>query len=95
VVERFGLNDEFDAVILSFEVGAQKPEPEIYRFALERLGVQDPARAIFVDDQTAYCDGAAVVGLDTRLIIRRHAPLEGFSPSTNGHRVIQDLTALV
>jgi putative hydrolase of the HAD superfamily len=95
VVERFGLGDEFDAVILSFEVGSQKPDPEIYGIALERLGMRDPSRAVFVDDQTGYCDGAAAVGLDTRLIIRRHAPLEGFAPSTNGHTVIADLTALL
>jgi len=95
VVERFGLDDEFDALTLSFEVGSQKPEPEIYHVALDRLGIRDPSRAVFVDDQTGYCDGAAAVGLETRLIIRRHPPLEGFASSTNGHRVISDLTALL
>src|SRR5712691_6373821 len=38
VVKRLGLDTAFDTVILSFEVGVQKPEPEIYRVALERLG---------------------------------------------------------
>jgi putative hydrolase of the HAD superfamily len=95
VVKRLGLDTAFDTVILSFEVGAQKPEPEIYRIALERLGLQDPSRAVFVDDQTGYCDGAAAIGMDTRLIVRGHEPMEGFAPSTNGHRVIADLTALL
>jgi putative hydrolase of the HAD superfamily len=95
VVKRLGLDAAFDAVVLSFEVGAQKPEPEIYRIALERLGVRNPSRAVFVDDQTGYCDGAAAVGMDTRLIVRRHEPMEGSAPSTNGHRVITDLTELL
>ncbi len=94
-VERLGLDGEFDAVILSFEVGAKKPQPEIYRAALEALGVQ-PSAAVFVDDQARYCDGARALGLDTRLIVRPGAdPPEGFAPDANGHAVIRDLTALL
>jgi len=49
-----------------------------------------------VDDQADYCDGARALGIDTRLIIRPDAhPPEGFAASTNGHRVIPDLTALL
>ena len=97
VVERLGLADEFDALILSFEVGARKPQPAIYRAALEVLGGVSPADAVFVDDQVPYCDGAAALGIDTRLIVRREGPppLEGWAASTNGHRVIGDLRALL
>jgi putative hydrolase of the HAD superfamily len=93
-VDRLGLNEAFDAVILSFEVRARKPEPDIYRAALDRLGAT-PQGAVFVDDQPAYCDGAAAVGIDTYLIARPNEPLEGVPASTNGHRVIADLTALL
>ena len=95
VVERLGLPAEFDTTILSFEVRTQKPEPEIYRLALDRLEIADPSTAVFVDDQAAYCDGAAALGIDTRLILRPNGPPDGFAPSTNGHRVITDLTALL
>ena len=95
VVERLGLVAAFDAVILSFEVGAQKPEPEIYRLALERLGITDPSGAVFVDDQADYCDGAAAIGMQTRLMLRPREPVEGFAPSTNGHPVIREMTALL
>ena len=95
VVRRLGLDEEFDAVILSFEVGAQKPQPAIYRAALERVGVADPSRAVFVDDQVDYCDGAAALGMDTRLMIRPLDPIGGFAPTANGHRVITELTALL
>lgn len=94
VVERLGLVDEADAVILSFEVGAAKPSPEIYRAALERLDVR-AGDAVFVDDQAAYCDGAAALGIQTVLIVRDGAtPAEGVS-EPGGHRMITDLRALL
>jgi putative hydrolase of the HAD superfamily len=94
VVERLGLVDEADAVMLSFEVGAAKPSPEIYRAALERLDVR-AGDAVFVDDQAAYCDGAAALGIQTALIVRDGAtPAEGVS-EPGSHRVITDLRALL
>lgn len=94
-VDELGLEAEFDAVILSFEAGIMKPQPEIYQLALEQLGGIPSAGAVFVDDQVRYCDGAAALGIDTRLIVRPNEPLEGFGAQTNGHVVIADLTALL
>jgi HAD superfamily hydrolase (TIGR01509 family) len=94
IVERLALDRAVDEVVLSCEVGAAKPDEKIYRTALDALGV-DPASAVFVDDQTAYCDGARAIGIDTRLIVRPDAaPGEGFAPSTNGHVVITSLREL-
>jgi len=95
IVERLGLEREFDAVLLSFEVGAMKPDPAIYREALARLGDPDPARSVFVDDQVAYCDGAAAVGLQTFLILRPEEALEGHPVDLNGHRPIETLRPLL
>ena len=95
LVDSLGLESEFDAVILSFEAGTMKPEPQIYRLALEMLGTVDPSRAVFVDDQVRYCDGAAALGIATRLIRRPNEPVEGFDAHTNGHVIIEDLTALL
>jgi len=97
VVDRLGLDEAFDAVILSFEVGARKPQPAIYHAALEAVGSVEPADAIFVDDQVPYCDGAGELGIGTRLIVRRESPppLEGWAATTNGHRVIGDLRPLL
>jgi putative hydrolase of the HAD superfamily len=95
IVEQLGLPALFDAVILSFEVGVRKPSAGIYQAALAALDA-DPADAIFVDDQAAYCDGARALGIDTRLIVREGAqPAEGFAASTNGHTVITDLSSLL
>jgi HAD superfamily hydrolase (TIGR01509 family) len=93
-IERLGLDAAVDAVVLSCELRARKRDPRIYREALQALDAE-PADAIFVDDQTAYCDGARALGISTRLIVRPGAaPPEGFAPSTNGHRVISGLGEL-
>ena len=91
IVDRLGLDEEFDEVLLSFEVGIHKPDAGIYREALRRLGDVAPDRSVFVDDQPPYCDGAAVLGIETFLIDRSG---DG-TPDLNGHRVIRDLRALL
>lgn len=95
IVDRLGLEREFDAVVLSFEVGAMKPDPAIYREALSRLGDPDPSRSVFVDDQVRYCDGAMAVGLQTFLILRPEEALEGRLFDMNGHRPIETLEPLL
>lgn len=48
---------EADEIVLSYEVGAAKPDPRIFEAALARLGV-DPAHALMVGDSMEN-DGAA------------------------------------
>ncbi len=56
----------FDAVVISYEEQLAKPEPEIYRIALDRLGV--PAfDTLFVDDRVENIDAARELGLRTLL----------------------------
>jgi FMN phosphatase YigB (HAD superfamily) len=43
-----------------------KPQPEIYRLAADRLGVE-PAQCIFVDDLRENCEGAEAVGMTALL----------------------------
>jgi putative hydrolase of the HAD superfamily len=58
------LESNFDAVVISFEVQLAKPEPEIYRVTLDRLGV--PAfDALFVDDRAENIQTARELGLQT------------------------------
>lgn len=52
----------FDAVIVSWELQVLKPEPAIYRAALERLGVE-AGSALFVDDVAENVAGAQAVGM--------------------------------
>jgi epoxide hydrolase-like predicted phosphatase len=54
--------DIFDAMIISAEVGAVKPDARIYQFALEQLKVPAEA-ALFVDDFAANIEGCEKVGM--------------------------------
>jgi putative hydrolase of the HAD superfamily len=92
VVKRLGLDTAFDQVVLSFEVRAMKPDPAIYRIALEQLGGVPPERAVFVDDQPQYCDGATPIGLESRLILRAN---EDVPADRLGHEVVTDLRWLL
>jgi putative hydrolase of the HAD superfamily len=95
LVPLLGLDTLLDVVVLSVEAGVAKPDAGVYHAALDRLAVP-PEAAVFVDDQTRYCDGAAAVGVETRLIIRPGtSPVEGISSDANGHAVITDLRALL
>ena len=49
--------------------GAAKPDPAIFEIALDRLGVA-AEDALFVDDQQAFCDAAAALGIRAVLIDR-------------------------
>ncbi|NYJ02317.1 putative hydrolase of the HAD superfamily [Nocardioides thalensis] len=62
LLEALGLTALVEELVLSCEVGSAKPSPGIYEVALERLDVfaED---ALFVDDQQAYCEGAAALGI--------------------------------
>lgn len=57
------LDELFDDVVDSSEVGLRKPDPAIYRLALERLGGIEPARAVMLDDHPGNCAGAVAAGL--------------------------------
>jgi len=57
------IDDAFDCMIISAEVGVMKPKAEIYLLALEQLGVS-PAEAIFVDDFIKNVEGAQAVGMN-------------------------------
>jgi HAD superfamily hydrolase (TIGR01549 family) len=53
----------FHGLILSYEVGAAKPDPAIFKLALERAGIK-PDEAVFVDDQLANVKAAREIGID-------------------------------
>lgn len=62
------LDELFDDVVDSSEVGMRKPDPAIYRLALDRLGGVDPARAVMLDDYPGNCAGARATGMEAVLV---------------------------
>jgi putative hydrolase of the HAD superfamily len=64
-IEELGVAGRVDAIVLSGEVGARKPDPAVFEHALARLGV-DPLDALHVGDRLVDdIDGAAAVGMTT------------------------------
>ena len=62
------VDELFDLVIDSSEVGVRKPDPRIYEIALERLGGVAPERAVFLDDFEANVEAARRLGLHGILV---------------------------
>jgi HAD superfamily hydrolase (TIGR01509 family) len=71
-------------VISSAEIGLAKPDPAIYRLALERLRVQ-AGEAIFVDDLARNTEAAESIGLPSLVFespeqLRRELTERGILP---------------
>jgi putative hydrolase of the HAD superfamily len=60
----WGLAERFDVVVISEETGTRKPEPAIYRLAVERLGLPFQA-CVFVDDLAQNLEPARALGMTT------------------------------
>ncbi|MDB5274694.1 MAG: HAD-superfamily hydrolase, subfamily variant 3 [Chitinophagaceae bacterium] len=58
------LNELFEKVFLSFELGMLKPSSEIYTAVLDTANL-NPACTLFLDDNTDNLSGAAAVGIQT------------------------------
>jgi epoxide hydrolase-like predicted phosphatase len=62
VLDRLDVTDLFDVIVISGQVGVQKPDPAIYRLVLGQLGVS-PYEAIFVDDFVQNLETAEQLGM--------------------------------
>ncbi len=74
LLEDLGLAPQLDSVTYSFETGAEKPHPRIFRNALARAGAT-PERGLMVGDSyDADYLGARQSGLHALLLCRRGSP---------------------
>jgi epoxide hydrolase-like predicted phosphatase len=62
------VDDLFEVIIDSSEVGMRKPNPAIYLHALDLLGGIPPGRAVFLDDAPGNVAGARRAGLHAILV---------------------------
>ncbi len=56
------VDELFAEVVDSSRVGMRKPDPAIYHLTQERLGVEDPASVLFLDDAEGNIVAARDVG---------------------------------
>ena len=62
------VDDLFDVVLDSSEIGIRKPDPRIFEQALLALGECPPDRAVFLDDYVGNVDAARALGLHAILV---------------------------
>jgi len=75
VRERFDLLDRFDDFVLSFRVGALKPDAAIFSAALEAIHC-DPAECFYTDDIPVYVEAGRNFGLQAEVFTDTAALLE-------------------
>lgn len=63
-IEHFGLRQIFRLFVSSCFVGLRKPEPDIYRLAVEITQV-NPQDCVFIDDRSLNLECAAKLGMHT------------------------------
>lgn len=73
----------FDFVVDSSEVGMRKPDPAIYHHALAQAGLDNPGRALFLDDYPGNVDAAAALGI------------QALHVDGDEHKTIRDLQQLL
>ena len=79
----------FEFAISSHQVGLCKPDPEIFKLAIERARVSSPQAIVFFDDLAANVEAAKSAGLRAYQVrgvdeLRRRLASEGLSPATDG-----------
>ncbi len=61
---QYGIADAFHFSVTSAELGIKKPDPRIFKVALERAHAS-PAQAIFVDDMAENVEAARALGMNS------------------------------
>lgn len=56
------LEDNFDSVVISDRVGLRKPDPRVFKLAVESLGLL-PEKCVYVDDIAVYLKPAREMGM--------------------------------
>ncbi len=60
----FPVDELFEIVVDSCEVGMRKPDPRIYELTCERIGVP-PDASVFIDDNAENIAAARALGMET------------------------------
>ena len=68
------VDELFDVVVDSAHEGVRKPDPRIFRLALERLGGTAPEAAVFLDDFHGNVAAAERLGIRGILVEEDHGP---------------------
>ena len=62
IVDEFQIENVFDRLVISAEIGLVKPDLEIFQWLISQLGIE-PSAAVFVDDFLHNVEGAQAAGM--------------------------------
>lgn len=62
LLEHFDILKYFDCTTFSYELATLKPDSQMFRDALNKMGLP-PEQTVFVDDNLKNCEGAAQLGI--------------------------------
>ncbi len=71
-IDLLGLRGYFKAIVISGEAGISKPDPAIYKLALERMGTSAEQTLFIGDHPVNDIWGAGKAGMDTVWLKRNH-----------------------
>lgn len=90
-IEALGLDKRFDVVLASDDLGLAKPDPAVYAYCIDRLGIA-PQETVYIGDNTSKdFIGAGKIGMRTIRIIRpegmymRREAEDGFDADVTVH----------
>ena len=81
VLDREGISEWIDAVVLSYEVGVVKPDPGIFEAALLALDLP-AAQTLMVGDSGRDDTGGIALGIRTLILPRTKGPIHGLAAVT-------------
>lgn len=64
VIRKIGYYDLFHPVLLSYEIGVKKPDPEAFKILLKTLN-EPASHVLFIDDRMENVDAAKKLGIDS------------------------------
>ncbi len=74
--DKFKINDYFNIITVSGDVKIKKPDEQIFRLTLDKLG-HSASDCIYVDDREYNLAAAQLLGMDTILFNSRNVQYEG------------------
>ena len=63
LIRDFGLYQPFEPCLLSYEIGAKKPDPAVFEILLSNLNLP-PNEIVFIDDNIENIEVAKAMGID-------------------------------
>lgn len=88
---RFGFSAIFNPICYSHEIGVNKPDPQAYRIAVDRMGTE-PASVLFIDNRTANVEAARRFGMQAARHQDNHTTIDVISRWLAERRSAQNQT---